>query len=167
MREKLNSAFQFAGCRSSREEEWDHVFVRKIHTWVINASCASEAKHMRKQSCGCQAGKQDFPCRKAASSPGNGNSQDEVKSQHTRERERERQTHVGHYKWCQFYYWYSLFMTFFFFYILFYSAIWWMVSVLKGRGMLQIQVAMCATNPWNHKPILWNITRGPCLSSLV
>lgn len=96
-REKLNSAFHFAGCRSSRGEEWDHVFVRKIHTWVINASCASEAKHMRKQSCDCRAGKQDFPCRKAASSPGNGNSQDEVKSQHTRETERggrEREKHT-------------------------------------------------------------------------
>lgn len=35
--------------------EMDHVFVRKIHTWVIRALCASEAKHIRKQSCGCQA----------------------------------------------------------------------------------------------------------------
>lgn len=50
------------------EGEWDHVFVRKIHTWVINAPCASEAKHIRKQS-----------------SPGNGNTQDEIKSQHSGE----------------------------------------------------------------------------------
>lgn len=53
--EKLNSAFQIAGCRPSQGGEWDHVFVRKIHTWVINASCASEAKHIRKQSWSCQA----------------------------------------------------------------------------------------------------------------
>ncbi len=56
MGEKLNSAFQIAGCRSSGGE-WDHVFVRKIHRWVINASCASEAKHIRKQSWSCQAGR--------------------------------------------------------------------------------------------------------------
>lgn len=162
MREKLNSAFQFAGCSSSREEEWDHVFVRKIHTWVINASCASEAKHMRKQSCGCQAGKQDFPCRKAASSPGNGNSQDEVKSQHTRERERNTRRPLQMMSVLLLIF---PFLWFFFtFVLILFSYLMGGLSIKKKRNAC---VAMCATNPWNHKPILWNITRGPCLSSLV
>lgn len=55
MREKLNSAFQIQDAVPAGRGEWDHVFVRKIHTWVINASCASEAKHIRKQSWSCQA----------------------------------------------------------------------------------------------------------------